>query len=94
MYWCPHETHQDMARHTRVTFQQQAESLCTDLKEEIGQGNMEIVMAAQMCGKEADQTVKGIENNGISSMFCMLSKYGKCESTDRDSVEKQYINAA
>ena len=27
-------------------------------------------------------------------MFCMLSKYGKCESTDRDSVEKQFINAA
>ena len=24
----------------------------------------------------------------------MLSKYGKCESTDRDSVEKQFINAA
>ena len=30
----------------------------------------------------------------ISSFFCMLSMYGKCESTDRDSVEKQYMNAA
>ena len=27
-------------------------------------------------------------------MFCMLSKYGKGESTDRDSVEKQFIEAA
>ena len=66
----------------------------TELREEVGEGNMEIVMAAQMCGKEADQVVKGQENNGVSTMYCMLSKYGKCESTDRDSVEKQFINAA
>ena len=94
MYWCPHETNQDMARNTRVMYQQQADSLYTDLKEEIGEDNMEVVMATQMCGKEADQKVKGLENNGVSSMFCMLFKYGKCESTDRGSVEKQYIMAA
>ena len=94
MYWCPHGTHQDMASHTKVMFQQQAESLYTELREEIGEANMEVVMATQMCGKEANQVVKGLKNNGVSTMFCMLSKYGKCESTDRDSVEKQFIEAA
>ena len=58
MYWCPHGTHHDMASHTKVVFQQQAESLYTELREEIGEANMEVVMATQMCGKEADQAVK------------------------------------
>ena len=87
-------TNQDMASHAKVMFQQQAESLHTELRDEIGETNMEIVMATQMCGKEANQVVKGIENDGVSTMFCMLSKYGKCESTDRDSVEKEFIEAA
>ena len=80
MYWCPHEAHRDMARHTRHRYQQQAESLYTDLKDEIGEDNMEVVMATQMYGKESDQKVNGKEDNGISATFCMLSKYGKCES--------------
>ena len=94
MYWCPHEAHQDMARHIMARYQQQAESLYTDLKDEIGEDNMEVVMATQMCGKEADQKAKGVEDNGVLAICCMLSKYGKCESTDRDSVERQYMNAA
>ena len=69
MYWCPHETNQEMAKHTRIMYQQQAECLYTDLKDEIGEDNMEVVMATQMCGKEANQKVKEIENNGISSIF-------------------------
>ena len=94
MYWCPHKAHKGMARHTVARYQQQAESLYTDLKEEIGEDNMEVVMATQMCGKESDQKVKGVEDNGVSAIFCTLSKYGKCESTDRDSIERQFINAA
>ena len=73
MYWCPHEAHTDMARHTRPRYQQQAESLYTDLKDEIGEVNMEVVMATQMCGKQADQKVKGKEDDGISAICCMLS---------------------
>ena len=94
MYWCPHDTNQDMAPHTRVTYQQQAEAMHIELRDEIGDTNMDIIMATQMCGKEANQSVKGIENDGVSTMFCMLSKYGKGESTDRDNVEKQFIEAA
>ena len=82
-----------MAKYTKAMYQQQAESIYTDLKDEISEDNMEVVMAMQMCGKEADQKVKGLKNNGISSMFCMLSKYSKCESMDRDSMERQFINA-
>ena len=48
---CPHEAHKDMASHTRPTYQQQAETVYTDLKEEIGEDNMEVIMATQMCGK-------------------------------------------
>jgi uncharacterized membrane protein YgcG len=94
MYWCPHDTNLDMAPHTRVTYQQQAEAMHIELRDEIGDTNMDIIMATQMCGKEANQSVKGIENDGVSTMFCMLSKYGKGESTDRDNVEKQFIEAA
>ena len=61
MYWCPHGTNQDMTTHTKVMFQQQAECLYTELREEIGESNMEVVMATQMCGKEADQKVKGLQ---------------------------------
>ena len=40
MYWCPHEAHTDMARHTRHRYQQQTESLYTDLKDEIDEDNI------------------------------------------------------
>ena len=79
MYWCPHEAHKDMASRTRPMYQQQAEVVYTELKEEIGEDNMEVIMATQMCGKESDQKVKGKEDNGISAFFacCPSTRSGE-----------------
>ena len=69
MYWCPHDTGDDMAKHTKAMYQQQAESLHTDLKDEIGEDNMEVVMATQMCGKEADKRSKASKTMASRQCF-------------------------
>ena len=78
----------------RTSYAKQSRAIFCDILSVIKDAKMTQVIAKANIGKYHTEICQGHEDDGPMAVYCMISKYGKCDSYNKDDVEEIFNQAA
>ena len=78
---------------TRAVASQWSSLLYSELRIAIGQDRMVAVTAQENVGLHLNTAIQCDTDDGPTALFCIFSKYSKCESYTKDDIEARFNSA-